>query len=161
MEAEPLKIENINGHEYHIGYLQANVGSYLLNRLIKQFRKMLSNMDTDGDEQEQKEPEISDTEFSESLIMTLITDLDFEDFNNLQRHALLVVTRTDHAGERAFQQPIILRNGTFAYKEMSTDIATVQALTAKTLFANLGPFFTKAGLKAIMRGEIPAFNQQS
>ena len=162
MEAEALKIETINGNDYHIGHLNADVGSYLLNRLIKQFRKMLSTMDTDGeDEQEQKEPEISDTEFSEGLIMTLMTDLDFDDFKNLQRHALLVVTRCDFAGERQFQQPIILRNGTFAYKELSTDIATVQALTAKVLFFNLGPFFTKAGLKAILKGNIPAFNQQS
>lgn len=161
MEAEPLKIETINGVEYHIGHLNADIGSYLLNRLIKQFRRMLSQMDTSDDEQEQKEPEIDDKEFSEGLIMTLITDLEFEDFKNLQRHALLVVTRTDFAGDRQFQQPIILRTGVFAYKELATDIATVQALTAKVLFANLGPFFTKAGLKAIMKGEIPAFSQQS
>jgi hypothetical protein len=160
MEAEPLNIVEINGHQYHIGHLSAEVGSYLLNRLIKQFRKMLSQLDTDGDDN-QPETEIGDTEFSESLIMTLMTDLDFDDFKNLQRHALLVVTRTDYVGEKFFQQPIILRNGQFSYKELSTDIGTVQALTAKVLYANLGPFFTKAGLKAVLKGEIPAFNQQS
>lgn len=159
MEADALKVVTIGEREYNIGRLSSDVGSFLLMRLVKQFRKMVAALEGEGEGEEQQQPELTDKEFSESLLQTLLTEMDFEDFKNLQRHALLVVTMTDFVGDKPFKQPIILRSGQFAVKELQNDIGAVMNLTSQTIFANLSPFFTKAGLKGIMTGNIPAFSQ--
>lgn len=159
MNAEPLKVVQIGEHEYRIGRFSSQTGSWLLMRFIKLFRDLIKDLEDDGTEPKPDDGKGDTQEFSESLLQTLLSELDFEDFVKIQRYALLVVSRTDMVGEREFQQPIILGSGQFAIRELKEDVGAVMALTSQTIFANLAPFFTKTGLKAMMRGEIPAFNR--
>jgi hypothetical protein len=145
---------SVGGNRYVIGRFSAEIGSFLLNRLIKTFRKMIADM-----KQEQSEEgieEVAEPEgFSENLIETLVTELDFEDFKNIQRHALAVVSRWDDTNpERPILMPIQLRTGVFAFKDLGENIDVVRHLSSKALHFNLAPFFTKTGLKAMMKGEM-------
>lgn len=152
MENEVIKTLELDGNSYTIGRFSSDTGSWLLMRLMKTLRKFISELEQDGIEE--SETDIEPEGFAENLIQTLLTDLDFDDFKNIQRHALAVVSRIDYAGEREFQQPIVMRSGAFAFNDLSQNVGIVMALTSQSLFANLSPFFTKTGLKALMKGEI-------
>lgn len=160
MEAvEPLKVVTVGKHEYHIGRFSSGTGSWLLMRFIKLFRNFIKELDDDGTEEAEDNGKGDTQEFSESLLQTLLSELDAEEFAKIQRHALLVVSRTETVGDRPYQQPVMMPSGKFAFKELNEDISDVMNLTSQAIFANLSPFFTKTGLKAIMRGEIPSLSR--
>lgn len=154
MEAEAvLKTIDVNGETYNIGHLSSSIGSWLTMRLMKMFRQLISGLENEEPENTNQEEVEEPENFSSDLIQTLLMEADEKEFETIQRHALNVVSVTQTIGERTFNQPILLKNGNFYNKELSKDTATVLSLTSQVLFANLGPFFTRTGLKATMKGE--------
>lgn len=146
-----LKTVAFGDRQYNIGHFQSGTGSWIMKRLMRTFREYIKGIEAiEGDET----PAIhSDADFTHNLIQQLLMELKEDEYSVIQRHALNVISVTDTAGGKEFEQPIILRNGLFTYKELNTDIATVDFLTSQSLFANLSPFFSKTGLKAAMTGE--------
>lgn len=146
-----LKTFPYDGEVYNIGAFTASTGSWLTLRLMRAFREYISTLDNDGTE---SDPEAEEPEnFAEDLIQMLLSNLPENDFATVQRHALSVVSCTQTIGERTFEQPLVLKNGLFANKELTNNIPLILALTSQVMFANLKPFFTKTGLKAVMKGE--------
>lgn len=148
---EVLRTVDVNGRKYNIGYLSPTIGSFLTKRLLRHFNDFLKGID--GAEADPNAPKPTDEDFAEQLIQQLLMSVNEEDFINIQRHALNIVTVTDHVAEKEFEQPIMLKSGVFCFKELNKDIATIDFLTSQSLFANLTPFFTPTGLKAALRGE--------
>lgn len=150
---EIIKSVPVGNKTYNIGHLQSNTGSWIVRQLLKKFKTMLKQLQEDGIEGEATPTVVDDEEFSANVIEQLVMELDEAEFSNIQAHALKVVSFTDQVNGTPFEQPIYLRNGVFAVKELATDIQTINYLTSQSLIANLSPFFTPTGLKAAMKGE--------
>lgn len=148
---EALRTVEVKGRKYNIGHLSPTTGSFLTKRLLRHFNDFLKGID--GAEADPNAPKPTDEDFAEQLIQQLLMSVNEEDFANIQRHALNIITVTDFVADRDFEQPIMLKSGVFCFKELNTDIGTIDYLTSQSLFANLTPFFTPTGLKAALRGE--------
>lgn len=149
---EIIKSVIVGEKTYNIGHLQSNTGSWIVRQLLKKFKGMLKQLQEDGVEEQQAPAIVDDGDFAANLIEQLVMELDEAEFGNIQAHALKVITFTDQVNGTPFEQPICLRNGVFAVKELATDIPTINYLTSQSLAANLSAFFTPTGLKAAMQG---------
>lgn len=152
---EPLREVTIGESVYHVGRFSSKTGSWVLMRMMKAFRDLIKSLEDDGTEGSTDDGRGETQQFSESLLQTLLSELDADEYERVQKHALSVVTLLDYVGEKQFNQPIIRPSGMFAISKLNDDIAAVSTLTSQSIFANLWPFFTKTGLQAIMRGETP------
>lgn len=151
-QTEFLNTVTVGEKQYNIGHFQSGIGSWILKRLMRTFRDFMKSIEgVEGDETAALNTD--PVEFAHNLIQQLLMELDEKEYSTIQRHALNVVSFTDSVAGREFEQSIILKSGTFAIKELATDIGTVDYLTSQALFANLSPFFSQTGLKAAMTGE--------
>jgi hypothetical protein len=73
-----------------------------------------------------------------------------EEFHNLQNHCLRVVSRYER--DDAPPIPIMVGNGVLAVKELETDIITIMVLTVHSLIFNVAPFFEEGALSEVMQG---------
>lgn len=153
MEAEIIKSVPIGDEVYNLHHFSSAVGSWLALRFTRAFREYIASIQGEGTATEAAEEQDEPDGFAEQLIQMLLTNFDEETFATVQRHALNAISTTIEIGAKTFNQPIILKSGTFANKEMATNVSLILALTSQSLFANLSPFFTKAGLKAVMNGQ--------
>lgn len=140
------------GRDFNIGHLTPETGGFILKRLLREFNDFVKGLDGEGADPNAPKP--SDEEFAETLIQQMLMNLDEKDLANIQRHCLNVVSFTDVAGEREFEQPILLRSGIYSLPELRFDIGTIDYLVSQTLYANLTPFFTPTGLKAALKGQL-------
>lgn len=148
---EAIKDIEIGSHTYMIAKMDADSGSWLLMRLMGQLQKAISEMPSSAEVTEQATEETQDT--AQAAIQFLLMNLDQDTFKTVQRHALNVCYRYETVGNAPKPLPVIMTNGRFCYKDLNFDIQSVMRLTSESLFANLSPFFSKDGLKAMLTGE--------
>ena len=151
-QTEILKTVTVDEKQYNIGHFQSGIGSWILKRLMRTFREFMKGIEgVEGDETAALNTD--PVEFAHNLIQQLLMELDEKEYATIQRHALNVVSVTDSVGGKDFEQPIMMKSGSFTIKELATNIGAVDYLTSQALFANLSPFFSQTGLKAAMTGE--------
>jgi len=133
----------LNGSVYQINRMTASNGSWILAQVIT---KML--------------PVAMETGFSSSgmQLPSNRSQLNEQEFQNIQHHCLRVCSRYEPQGDTRVAQPILFADGRFAFKDLEYDLVTVTALTVHALVFNLSPFFDAGALKPIMesfRGLLP------
>jgi hypothetical protein len=149
-ELETIKDVEVNGKSYMIAHMDSDTGSWLLMRLMGELQSAISKMDIADDAAQAETVDNADT--AQSAIQFLLMNLDQPTFKIVQRHALNVCYRYETVGGMPKPMPVILSNGKLCYKDLQHDIKTLLELTSQALFANLSPFFSKDGLKAMLTG---------
>jgi hypothetical protein len=150
MKLQPIKDVIVNQKRYQISKMKADIGSWLLFKLIDSLRKIMQADTTNEPVQEQVEQtdeqkKIAAEGAANAAIKVMLMNLDEELFAKVQKHALGVCGQYAAVGEEEVVLPVLMANGTFAIPELATDIQTVVFLTSQSLFANLSPFFLNGG----------------
>ena len=144
------KTVEVDGQKYLIRKLSANVGSFILARVLAA---------SAGGIVASKEGEQNSTIMA-SMFAAFLRGLTFEDFSFIQNHCLAVVARLEtSAGSPEVPMPIVTDTGVFAIAEVGDDLPLVMNLTIQSLLFNLSDFFDLTGLSAALAGKPSASTQ--
>jgi hypothetical protein len=144
------KTVEVDGQKYLIRKLSANVGSFILARVLAA---------SAGGIVASKEGEQNSTIMA-SMFAAFLRGLNFEEFSFIQNHCLAVVARLETpAGSPEVPMPIVTDSGVFAITEVGGDLPLVMNLTIQSLLFNLSDFFDLTGSSAALAGKPSASTQ--
>jgi hypothetical protein len=141
----------IGPNRYQISRMNAQVGSWLLFKLMDALRKIASDVNQDGAAPDREPNEQEKEAAANGLITAMLMTLDRELFEQVQREALKVCGQYTMVGEREVILPVLMANGSLAVPDLKNDIAGVVALTSNALHYNLSPFFLGNGLNQMFQ----------
>lgn len=133
---EDFKEVEISGQNFQIGRMTPEVGARIGNLLITSILKIRGR----GDNNEGS-PSVTPTpeEAIEGMWVVATDTLSEENYSYIQRRCLLVCSQRITADSPA--APVLMKDGRWASKELSRDIAAVNSLIAESLKFNLAGFF--------------------
>jgi hypothetical protein len=138
---EKTKIVTISGQKYQIRKLRANVGSFILTRILA--AGVSAGSLGIGDNPK------------ESLLMSVfgafLRGLDFETFSFIQNNCLSVISRMEAGADGGEDpMPIVADSGVFAAPDVASNLPLLMNLTMQSLMFNLADFFEEGGLNAML-----------
>lgn len=152
MKIQSIKDVVIGENRYAIQNMDAEIGSWLLFKLINSLRNIMNtptdetvNAPVAAVEQTDEQKKIAGEGATNAAIQLMLMNLDEDLFKAVQRHALRVCSKYAAVGNEEVLLPVLMQNGKFAVPELNYDIKTVVSLTSQSLFANLSPFFLNGG----------------
>ena len=119
----------VGGKMYRLNKLDARTGSYIAAKVALMAAPMLKNGTV-----------------SEDSLAAVVPSLNRRDFDELQTLLLQKVQRLNEVEGRALPEPVLTNRGDFVDPELAYDVASVMALTVKSVMFNIGDFFAVAGL---------------
>ena len=136
---EKSKQIEVNGRTFVLNKMNAQVGSFMLLKLLKIIKPLFKNINIEKDNFDLSNLDI------EGLIDGL-SDLPEKDFKYIQQNALKVIQEILPGGK-----PYILNQyGEFEALNISDDVALVMNLTIQSLFFNVKGFFPEGILTSLI-----------
>lgn len=155
------KTVEVDGQKYLIRKLSANVGSFVLARVLAASAGgMMAAQDDQKTDKDTDAAKQMNAKIMASMFAAFLRGLTFEDFSFIQNHCLAVVARLEtSAGSPEVPMPIVTDTGVFAITEVGDDLPLVMNLTIQSLLFNLSDFFDLTGLSAALAGKPSASTQ--
>jgi len=143
----------IDGQKYLIRKLTANVGSFILARVLAASAGGVMAVKDEPKSSDADAVKRRNSEMMAAMFAAFLRGLNFEEFSFIQNHCLAVVARLESpAGSPEAPMPIVTDDGVFAIVEVSDDLPLVMNLTIQSLLFNLSDFFDLSGLTAALAG---------
>ena len=137
--SQKTKQVEVNGQLYQIRKLRANVGSFILTRILAAGISAASVGGKPTDD------------LLKAVFTAFLRGLDFDTFSFIQNNCLAAVSRmTDSGDGNLVPMPIVSDSGVFAVPEIADNLSLVMGLTVQSLLFNLSDFFDAGGLKVVM-----------
>ena len=136
---EKNKQIEVNGRTFILNKMNAQVGSFMLLKLLKIIKPLFKNINIEKDNFD-----LSDLNIEE--LIDGLSDLPEEDFKYIQQNALKVIQEILPGGK----PHLLNKYGEFEASNIEDDVALVMNLTIQSLFFNVKGFFPEGILTSLI-----------
>jgi hypothetical protein len=148
---EKTKVVEINGTRYQLRRLAADIGSFILMRLISAAVERAAQAPESIVEPDKDMSASTGEEKARTVAAgAMLGSADFEFHRFVQQRCLAACARleTPPQGGAEIPMPLMTAAGAWAVPEIEQDISVVMRLTIEVLVFNFSDFFDQEGMKA-------------
>jgi hypothetical protein len=139
---EQSKVVPLNGHNFQINRLPADVGSFILMRLMGEAAKAAQNAPQISEEPKEPKKEITPEDRIRALCFVVFSGtMTFDLFQFIQRHCMMVTRKM----ENELPMPFMSDDGRWADRQIAANHSLIVKLMIEVCVFNFASFFSETG----------------